>query len=333
VLRLADLTRRSNGWTGGATGRWDERVAANDLRPGDVSIDTVLVHRLLATQFPQWAKLPLTPVSKSGVDNATYRLGEKMSVRLPRFPRWVGQVEREQRWLLELASHLPLAVPVPLAKGAPGEGYPFPWSVYQWLEGENADLEHITDQRRAAIELAGFFTALQGIDPAGGPPPEWSNGFRGVPIADERDSAVVETRVRQRISDLEGLADTEGLTAVYEAARSAPAWDAPPAWIHGDPAPSNMLVRDGRLTSVIDFGTLAVGDPACDLIVAWTFLDAATRDVFRAAFPVDDATWARGRGWGLTGILPSPGELTDPARAPSARRRLDDIVADHQNTG
>ena len=253
----------------------------------------------------------------------------------PRYPRWVGQVEREQRWLPQLAPHLPLPFPVPLEQGEPGEGYPFPWSVYKWLDGEQALPERITDPHQAAIDLAGFLAALQRIDPAGGPPPESSNGFRGVPMGDARDSAVVEWRVRSRIAALVGLADTDAITAVYEAAVAAPAWDAPPVWIHGDPAPTNMLAADGRLSAVIDFGTLAVGDPATDLIVAWTFLDAGTRDVFRATLSVDDATWARGRAWGLTGILPSPDDLSDsdPARAADARRRLDDIVADHQAGG
>lgn len=310
-------------------------MSVRDLRPGEVPIDVALVRRLIETQFPRWADLPLAPVAESGMDNATYRLGADMSVRLPRLPRWEGQVAREQRWLPSLAPHLPLAVPAPLAKGAPGEGYPFPWSVYGWLDGENATFDRITEPSRAARELARFFTALQRIDPVGGPPPEWSNGFRGVPMNDERDSPVVADRLRSRIAALDGLVDTAAVTAVWETALAAPAWDGPPTWIHGDPAPGNLLVADGRLSAVIDFGTLAVGDPACDLIAAWTFLDAETREVFRAGLPVDDATWARGRGWGLTGVLPSPDELSgvDPERAARARRRLDELVADHRNDG
>jgi aminoglycoside phosphotransferase (APT) family kinase protein len=308
-------------------------VSADGLRPGEVPIDVALVRRLVDAQFPRWADLPVVPVAASGVDNATYRLGDRMSVRLPRLPRWEGQVEREQRWLPRLAPHLPLAVPTPLAKGVPGEGYPFVWSVYGWLDGENADPERITDLRQAAKDLAGFLTALRRVDATDGPPPEWSNGFRGVPMADERDSAVVESRVRARIAALDGLVDTVALTAVYEAAVAAPTWNEAPVWIHGDPAPANMLATDGRLSAVIDFGTLAVGDPACDLIAAWTFLDAESRDVLRAELPVDDATWARGRGWGLTGILPSRAGLDHPARAANARRRLDDIIADHHASG
>jgi len=305
-------------------------VSAGELLPGEVPIDTGLVRRLVAAQFPQWAELAVVSVAKSGVDNATYRLGDGMLVRLPRLPRWGGQVEREQRWLPRLAPHLPLPVPVPIAQGEPADGYPFPWSVYGWLDGEDASPERIKDLRQAAVDLAEFFAALQRIDAAGGPPPEWSNGFRGTDFADERDSAIVESRIRDKIAALEGLVDTDAATAVYVSALAAPAWDGPPVWIHGDPAPTNMLVTDGRLSAVIDFGTLAVGDPACDLIAAWSFLDAESRDVFRATLPIDDATWARGRGWGLAAVLPSPADLADPARSASARSRLDDVITDHQ---
>lgn len=300
-------------------------MSAHGLRLDDVHVDLALVRRLLAAQFPHWAHLPIEPVKTSGVDNVTYRLGADMSVRLPRYPRWEGQVEREQRWLPWLAPHLPLAVPVPLAKGTPGEGYPFPWSVYRWLDGENASLDRITDRARAARDLADFIAALQRIDPTGGPAPEWSNGFRGVPMGDERDSPIVETRVRPKIEALDGMVDTDAVTDVWEAALKAPAWDGPPVWIHGDPAPGNLLAHDGRLSAVIDFGTLAVGDPACDLIAAWTFLPAEVRDVFRAALDVDDATWTRGRGWGLVAVLPTPTQLTDPVR-----ERLQEIIDDHQ---
>ncbi|GJF34370.1 aminoglycoside phosphotransferase [Kitasatospora sp. NE20-6] len=305
-------------------------MTVDHLRPGEVYPDAAEVHRLVAAQFPQWAGLPVRPVSASGVDNATYRLGDTMSVRLPRLPRWIGQVEREQRWLPRLAPLLPLTVPEPLAQGAPGEDYPFPWSVYRWLEGENADPARIDDLHDATQQLVGFFSALWKIDASYGPPPEASNGFRGAALDDPRDSPVVAERMRARISALEGLVDTDAVTAVWETALAAPAWDGPPVWVHGDPGPANMLARDGRLTAVIDFGTLAVGDPATDMIAAWTFLPAETRDAFRAGLGVDDATWARGRAWGLSSVLPSAEDLSDPERAPAARRRLDEIVQDHR---
>ncbi|MEV1170432.1 aminoglycoside phosphotransferase family protein [Nonomuraea sp. NPDC049784] len=299
--------------------------------PDDVLIDEPLVRRLLAAQFPQWAGLPLTPVPRSGMDNATFRLGEDMSVRLPRYPRWVGQVEREHRWLPRIAPHLPLPISEPLAKGEPGEGYPFPWSIYRWLEGETT--EELADPVRAAKELAGFVRALQRIDATGGPGPSWSNAFRGVPMGDERDSLAVEARVRPKIEALRGMVDTDVVTAVWEAALAAPAWDGPPVWIHGDLATGNLLTVEGRLSAVIDFGTLAVGDPAVDLLAAWKFLPPEARGVFRETLGVDDATWARGRGWGLAASLPVPDDpyYADPVRADTALRHLDEIIADFRS--
>jgi aminoglycoside phosphotransferase (APT) family kinase protein len=217
--------------------------------------------------------------------------------------------------------------------GAPAEGYPFRWSVYAWLEGENPTIERIADPGQAARELAGFITALRRIDPAGGPPPEASNAFRGVPMGDGRPSVAEDARVRRDIAALAAVVDTDAVTAVWMAAlEAAPAWDGPPVWIHGDLAPGNLLAVDGRLSAVIDFGCLAVGDPACDLMVAWTFLPAESRAVFRAALSVDDATWARGRGWGLAMMLPSPADFSDsdPARAAGARRLVEEFIADRQ---
>jgi aminoglycoside phosphotransferase (APT) family kinase protein len=305
------------------------------MRPDEVPIDADLVRRLLRAQFPDWADLPIVPAQFFGTDNAMYRLGEDKAARLPRFPRWAPQVEREQRWLPRLAPHLPLAVPVPLALGRPAEGYPFHWSVYPWLPGENPTLDRIADAAQAARDLAGFIVALQRIDTSGGPPPESSNAFRGVPLGDSRPSVAEDTAVRARIAALKGVADVDALIAVWEAAlAAAPAWDGRPVWIHGDLTRGNLLAIDGRLRAVIDFGCLGVGDPACDLAVAWTFLTGPSRAVFRAALAVDGATWARGRGWGMATALPSRADLTDPdpVRAARARRLLDDFVADHHAT-
>ncbi|HEV3359193.1 MAG TPA: aminoglycoside phosphotransferase family protein [Pseudonocardiaceae bacterium] len=294
--------------------------------PADVTPE--LVRALLAEQFPAWADEALAPVGKPGVDNMTFRLGPDKLVRMPRFPRWVGQVLREQRWLPVLAPRLPLAVPVPLAQGEPGAGYPFPWSVYAWLDGDNATRSALVDQQQAARDLAGFLRALWAIDPTDGPPPEWSNGFRGVDMADGRDSAIVDWRIERRIAALDRLADTAALRAVFATALAAPVWPTPPVWVHGDPAPGNLLVRDGRLSAVIDFGTVAVGDPAVDLIGAWTLLSPAGREVFRAELSIDDATWARGRGWALSALLPAPERWDD-----EARRGLDELVGDHRHLG
>lgn len=298
----------------------------------DPYIDTDLVRRLLAAQFPRWADLPIAPVERSGMDNATFRLGDDMSVRLPRYRRWVGQVEAEQRWLPWLATQLPLTVPEPLGKGEPGEGYPFPWSVYRWLEGETATTGSLADPLRAAADLAAFVTALRRIDPTGGPVPRLSNAFRGERVGTECDSLFADSLVRAKIAKLKvaGLADSDAVTAVWDAALAAPAWDGPPVWVHGDLATGNLLAVDGRLSAVIDFGTLAVGDPAVDLLPAWLFLPDEARGAFRDAVAVDDATWARGRGLALAGSLPVPDDpfFDDPARVTAALRHLDAVITD-----
>ncbi|GAA2250402.1 aminoglycoside phosphotransferase family protein [Streptomyces amakusaensis] len=300
--------------------------------PESVTCDETLVRGLLAAQFPQWAQLPLTPVPRPGVDNTTFRLGGALSVRLPRYERWAGQVEREHRWLPELAPHLPLPISQPLAKGEPGEGYPHPWSVYRWLDGERATPQGLADPVEAAQELAGFIAALRRIDAADGPGPQWSNAFRGVPMGDDRDSIAAAARVLPKLAALRtsgpaapgGPLDPDGAAAVWEAALAAPAWDRPPVWTHGDLAEGNLLSADGALSAVIDFGTLGVGDPAVDLLPAWTFLPSPAREPFRAALDTDDATWARGRGWALATLLPEPGRPLSE----DARHRLAELIAD-----
>jgi aminoglycoside phosphotransferase (APT) family kinase protein len=250
-----------------------------------------------------------------------------MAVRLPRIHWATEQVNKEHRWLPTLAPLLPLAIPVPLAKGTPGEGYPWHWSIYRWLDGENATIERIADPRQAATELAHFIAALQRIDPTGGPPPGPHNSSRGVPLA-TRDS-----HTRTAIEALQGIIDADAATAAWEAALQAPVWPGPPVWIHGDLQSGNLLAVEGRLSAVIDFGCLGVGDPACDLIVAWNLLSAETREVFRAALAVDDATWARGRGWALSvGLIALPYyQSTNPVLAGISRYAIDEALADHKH--
>lgn len=318
------MTREPEGTDGVA----EHRSAGDQAAP---LIDVPLVRRLLAEQFPQWLDLPVRPVPQSGMDNVTFRLGEDMLVRLPRFARWVGQVEREHRWLPYLAPHLPLPVPRPLAMGEPSAGYPYPWSVYRWLKGETARAESLADPVGAGVKLAEFVVALRSIDAKGGPEPRWSNAFRGVPMGDPRDSIAVESRVWPKIEKLRGLVDTDAVAALWKDTLAAPAWDGPPTWIHGDLATGNLLSIDGHLSAVIDFGTLAVGDPACDLLPAWKFLPAEGRAAFRAGVAVDEATWLRGRGWALASSLPAPDDpyfTADPTRVDTALRQLTAILAD-----
>jgi aminoglycoside phosphotransferase (APT) family kinase protein len=302
-------------------------MSAGNMRVDEVNIDVVLVRRLLAAQFPQWADLPITPVPTAGTDNALYRLGQDMAVRLPRVDWAIEQVEKEQRWLPRLAPHLPLAIPVPLALGTPGVGYSWQWSVYRWLAGQNALIERITDPIQAASALAHFIAALQRIDPVGGPPPGPHNFFRGEPLVMRDES------IHANIAKLSGLLDTEAVTAAWEAALQAPVWDGSPVWIHGDLHPGNLLVERGRLSAVIDFGGLGVGDPACDLMVAWYLLEASARNVFRAALQIDDATWARGRGWALwmaTGGV-TYYSTTSPEFSDMARHAIEEVLADHEH--
>jgi aminoglycoside phosphotransferase (APT) family kinase protein len=299
---------------------------ARKMHSDEVDTDVSLVGRLLAGQFPQWADLPIEPVRSAGTDNALYRLGEDMVVRLPRIHWATGQVEKEQCWLPRLAPHLPLAIPVPLAMGVPVADYPWHWSVYRWLAGETATVEPVADLRQAATDLALFIAALQRIDPTGGPPPGPHNSSRGEPLA------LRDAQTRTAIASLHGMLDTGAVTAAWEAALAAPAWQGPPVWIHGDLQAGNLLARQGRLSAVIDFGCLGVGDPACDLQVAWNFLSAETRDIFRAALSVDAATWARGRGWALSvGLIALPYYRdTNPILAGISRRAIDEILADHE---
>jgi aminoglycoside phosphotransferase (APT) family kinase protein len=248
--------------------------------------------RLLVAQFPQWADLPVTPVEHDGWDNTTFRLGDEMSVRLPSGDSYTAQVDKEHRWLPYLAPRLPLPIPQPLAKGAPSEVFPRPWSVYRWLEGEPATVDRIADLERFATDLAGFLDALYRIDSveevAAGP----HSHLRGAPVA------VLDDQTRAAIAAAGGQIDGNAALAVWERALET-TFDAQAVWVHGDVVPSNLLVAGGELAAVIDFGCCAVGDPACDMAVAWMLFSGESRRVFRDALSVDDATWERGRGWAL----------------------------------
>ncbi|MGH2450425.1 MAG: aminoglycoside phosphotransferase family protein [Candidatus Limnocylindria bacterium] len=297
------------------------------------AITPALVSRLVAAQFPQWAHLPVAPVELDGWDNTTFRLGEDLSVRLPSADPYVAQVDKEHRWLPILAPHLPLPIPEPLARGAPACGFPRPWSVYRWLPGEPATVERVADLDEFATDLTGFLAALYKIDPAGGPAPGKHNFFRGGPLT------TYDSEAREAISALSGEVDTDAATEVWEAALAA-TWHGPSVWIHGDVTASNLLVVDGRLSAVIDFGCSGVGDPACDVTIAWTFLFGNSREAFQDRLPLDQGTWARGRGWALWKAMKTlvqtleAGAETNLAERPygwrlSARGIIEEVVADH----
>lgn len=293
------------------------------MHAGELDINAQLVRRLLVAQLPHLAHLPLIPVPSSGTDHALFRLGDDKVVRLPRIHWATEQAELERRRLPQLAPHLPLAVPEQLAMGEPGEGYPWRWAIYRWLEGESAIDNSAADTVQTAIDLAQFIHALQAADPTGGPVADVASGGRGAPLA-ARDADTRDAIVRSR-----DLIDSDAVTLAWEAALTAPVYGGPPVWIHGDLEPGNLLLRDGRLSAVIDFCCLCLGDPAVDLIPAWSVFSGEARTAFRAALDITDAAWERGKGWALsTAIIALPYYVdTNPFMAANARRKLAAVLA------
>jgi aminoglycoside phosphotransferase (APT) family kinase protein len=299
-------------------------MAKDKMHADEAEIDGGLVRRLVAGQFPHWADLPVRRFRSSGTANAIFRLGAGLAVRLPRIESAVGALELERDWLPTLAAHLPLTIPEPVATGRPGSGYPWNWSIYRWIEGHTAVVERVAHPHQAASDLGRFVAALQKVDPAGAPTPGSHNSFRGVPLA-QRDAPT-----RHAIAALRETIDTDAATAAWEAALRAPVWNGPATWFHGDLLAANLLAVEGRLHAVIDFGCMGVGDPACDMMPAWTYLSPETRNVFRSELAVDDATWARGRGWALSfGLIALPYyQVTNPVLAATARFSIDAVISD-----
>lgn len=305
---------------------------AHELGPAPtrVTVDVDLVRRLVAGQFPQWSHLPVRPVDDGGWDNWTFHLGPTMSVRLPAAAEYALAVDKEQFWLPRLGRQLPLPISTPVGRGEPQDGYPFPWSVLRWLEGDpvtpSSVVDGTVDPLPFALDLADFLAALQRIDPTDGPTPGAHNWFRGGSLL------TYDGGTRTALEALEGRLDTDLAGAVWASALDA-RWDAVPVWFHGDVATGNLLARDGRLAAVIDFGTCGVGDPACDLAGAWTLLDTLGRNAFRSRLAVDDGTWARGRGWALWKGLITCTEPADADAAATARRTLEAIFEEYETDG
>ena len=294
------------------------------MHSDEIAIDAALVQRLIAAQFPHWTALPVQYVPSSGTDNAMFRLGDDKVVRLPRIPSAAGQIEKELRWLPFIAPQVPLTIPIPQGAGIPTADYPFQWGIYGWLDGENATLERLQNPLDAAHSLARFLRALQTIHTHDAPAPGAHNFYRGVPLAMRDEST------RNAIDQCAGLIDVGAARAAWQSALNAPIWDKPPVWIHGDLQSGNLLAVDGKLSAVIDFGGLGVGDPAVELLVAWTLFPPDARKAFRKAMQVDDATWARGKGWALSfGVIALPYYLhTNPTLAGIAQRAINAVLAD-----
>lgn len=288
------------------------------MHEDEVDTDADLVHRLLESQHPQWAELPIERVPSAGTDNALYRLGDDLAVRLPRIHWAVDLVAKEQAWLPVLAPHLPLAVPLPVAAGVPEEAFPFPWGVVQWLPGEMAALDRLDDPVQAALDLAAFVRALQAIDPTGGPKHD-----RGRPIR------LGDEVVRAGIARLGDEVDVGAITEAWDRVMAAPDYDGPAVWFHGDLSYLNLLAQDGKLTAVIDWGTCGVGDPAIETIIAWSLFPPDARQAYREALGLDDATWQRGKGWVITGVFGIPYYRdTNPVLVADKVRAIEALLAD-----
>lgn len=294
------------------------------MHPGEVAFDDGVVARLVSEQFPQWAELPLERVGSAGTDNILYRLGSDMVVRLPRLRAHGNDpdgrdFDRDLRWLPQLGPLLPVAVPVPIAKGAPADGYPASWGVYSWLEGETPDVERLAEPETLARQIAELLRALHRVAL-----PEAPLTARGSSLArwDEQ--------TRAALAELAGTIDTAAATAAWEKALEAPPWTGAPVWLHGDLMPANLIVQGPRLIGAIDWGLLGLGDPAVDLAVAWNLLPAGARELVREELRLDDATWERGRGWALwTGICVLPYYRdTNPELVANAHYRIGQVLAD-----
>lgn len=288
------------------------------LHHGEADIDADLVGRLVAAQFPELGHLPVREVRSTGTVNAIYRLGDHLYARLPRLGDWVADLANEWRWLPALGPRLTLEVPRPVARGRPGSSYPFPWALYRWIAGQPYADELVDDEGQAARALARFVAGLRRVDPA------------GAPRAGRAPLAELDADTRAAIASARDVLDGDAATAAWERALQTPAWSGPPVWIHSDLLRPNLLVRGGRLRAVIDFGAAGAGDPAADVIAAWSVFGPSGRAVFRRALGVDDGTWERARGYALHQaalIIPYYAE-TNPGFVASARRTVDQVLAD-----
>lgn len=281
------------------------------------------VRNLVDDQFPEYADLPITNVELSGWDNRTFRLGDSLSIRIPSADWYVAQVAKEQRWLPLLAPHVPLPIPVPVAIGEPTAIVPWRWSINRWLHGDPLASSTVHDQVQLATDLAGFLNALYALDTRDGPPAGEHSFYRGSPLI------AYDAQARETIAELSDEVDSASAVAIWELA-IATQWTGKPVWFHGDVAVGNLLIESDRLAAVIDFGTSAVGDPACDTVFAWTYLSGTARQTFADSLNVSPDCWIRGRGWALWKCLITLHQIreTDPAGAEEQRRILDQIVSD-----
>jgi aminoglycoside phosphotransferase (APT) family kinase protein len=298
------------------------------MHTDEIYIDDSIVTQLITLQFPQYKNLSLKRFHSAGTDNAIYRLGDGMSIRLPITPDAATRIAKEHKWLPKLAPLVPLKIPTILARGMPTEDYPAHWTIYQWLDGKTATIAGISNPKQAAETLAQFIATLHKIDaPTEDLTPGQHNFFRGEPLI------LRDAETRAAISKLHGTIDTDAASKAWEAALATPEWSGHPVLIHGDLLPGNLLLDEqGKFSAVIDFGGLGVGDPAYDLITAWCLFSAKDRKFFRSLAMVDKETWKRGRGLALSiGLVAlSYYKTTNPDFAAIAEHMIDEVLIDHR---
>lgn len=287
------------------------------MHADEVDTDPSLVQRLVAGQFPEWADLPVEPVFPLGTDNANYRLGADKLVRLPRLEEMVAGLERELEWLPRLAPSVPLPIPEPLGRSEPAEGFPFPWAVLSWVDGENISVEQVRPE--AAESLAELILAIRSLDATGAPP-----GLRRGTLH------AVDDWVRDDTTKLVGRYDVDELLAAWDEALAVPPWSGPPTWCHCDLDLRNLLFTDGLPSGVLDWGWAGVGDPASDTAVGWKALPADARHALWKALGADEEEVARARGWTLMQCVGALGYYTpenNPALYLEAERWLTETLA------
>lgn len=291
------------------------------MHKGQVETSPDLVTRLLAGQFPEWVHPEVTLVKSFGTDHDIYQVGDGLCVRLPKIQWAIAQADKERIWLPQLADRLPVRVPKQLGMGAPAEGYPFKWSVCEWIPGSDANRTQ-ADLDRLAVDLAAFVTALSSIETAGALPRP--AGARGCPLSE------VDDDVRRSIDELGNDQPKDEIRHFWDESLGAAVWNGQDVWVHGDLLAGNLIVQERRLHAVIDWGTLNVGDPACDLLAAWNVFSGSSRAVYLEALSVDDDTWLRGRGWAIyQAVMALPYyKDTNPGMVRQATQALEEVIAD-----
>lgn len=283
----------------------------------NLQIDVELVKRLITSQFPEWQDLPIKAVAESGWDNRTFHLGNEMVIRLPSKEEYAPQILKEFQWLPMLAERLSIKITTPFALGKPCKDYPWHWSINQWIEGEVASFERVKDMNQFAIQLSQFLNEFQRIDSTGGPIAGAHNFYRGGSLS------AYDEEMSKAIPLIQNAKDKRIAEQLWKDAVSS-VWQENLVWVHGDIAVGNLLVKHGKLCAVIDFGQLAIGDPACDLVIAWNFFDPGSREIFRTRIPLDRNTWVRALGWTFWKTLCWPVKGTD------AEKIIQDVLEDYQ---